>query len=134
MAQHINLNPIQGLTTTAPTITNNATVTKPISVVETYYNSTTKEWYRKYSDGWIEQGGYCSTPTQWNDYDTHGVTFKEEFTAAPLMIHCIETVSGTSSGYQGLYSVEEVSTSGFTLRNCRTGNKQTGFYWTAKGI
>lgn len=26
-------------------------------VVSTYYNSSTGSWYRKYSDGWIEQGG-----------------------------------------------------------------------------
>ena len=44
--------------TTAATTTSSASIYKPAIVVENYKNGT--EWYRKWSDGWIEQGGYIT--------------------------------------------------------------------------
>lgn len=32
-------------------------------VVDSYYDSTTGDWWRKYADGWIEQGGYTQSIT-----------------------------------------------------------------------
>ena len=43
--------------TTKATTTNNASSSKPCVVVEQKYNSSTGFWYRKWSDGWIENGG-----------------------------------------------------------------------------
>lgn len=130
--QHTNVCPIKGLTTSAPSTVSLSSVEYPISVVETYHSGNS--WYRKYSDGWIEQGGYYETDSTWSNYNTFSVTFVTEFTAAPLMVHCIETATGSSTGIQGLYGVQDVTKSGFTFVNTRTGSKQTGFYWTAKGI
>lgn len=31
-------------------------------VVDSYYDATTGDWWRKYDDGWVEQGGIVSTP------------------------------------------------------------------------
>lgn len=31
---------------------------KSVAIVDTYFNASTKQWYRVYSDGWCEQGGY----------------------------------------------------------------------------
>jgi len=139
MPQHINLNAIDGYTATAPSATE-LTVPdkKPISVVESSYNATTKRWYRKYSDGWIEQGGYYAVTGEWANYAQFTVNFGDgyEFTQAPVMIHCIQTATASNgSGYPGLYGVSEVSATSFTYCTGYTGNaSSTGFYWVAKGI
>lgn len=137
MPQHINLNAIDGYTTTAPGST--ALVVpdrKPITVIESSYDTTTKRWYRKYSDGWIEQGGYYEVAGTWANYAQFTVTFGTgyEFTEVPF-IHCIQVSSGSGSGYQGLYGVMNPSTTGFTYCTGYTGNANSiGFYWTAKGL
>jgi len=140
MPQHINLNAIDGYTTTAPSSTE-LTVPdrKPISVVESYYDATTKRWFRKYSDGWIEQGGYYEVTGTWDNYAKFNITFGSDynFTSTPVMVHCIQTTTAasTSGGYQGLYGVSNVSSTGFTYcTGYITNTNSTGFYWTAKGI
>lgn len=136
MPQHTSCSPIDRLTTTAPGTTNAASKREPISVVESSYNPTTKRWYRKYSDGWIEQGGYYGVTGTWSNYDAFDVTFDDyPFTQAPVMIHCVQASSGSGSGYQGLYGVSNVSATGFTYNTGYTANaNSSGFYWTAKGI
>ena len=42
--------------TTPATTVSTASITNPCVVIENYKNGT--EWYRVWSDGWIEQGGY----------------------------------------------------------------------------
>ena len=123
--------------TNAPTTTNAASKTRPVTVVESSYDSTTKRWYRKYSDGWIEQGGYFDNGSGMGARTRYAVTFGSgmEFTQTPLFIHCCQNSSGSGSGYQGLYGVESVSASGFTYMTGYSGNNNsTGFYWTAKGL
>jgi microcystin-dependent protein len=39
-------------------------------VVDSYYDSTTGDWYRVYDDGWVEQGGLLPTNTDWNTLKT----------------------------------------------------------------
>lgn len=138
MSQHKASYPIQGLTSTAPSTTNSASASKPVVVVESYYDATTKRWYRKYSDGWIEQGGYYDNGSGMTNYQQLTVTFGSDynFTEAPLMVHCMQYSTGdTGSGYAGLYGVSDVSATGFTYCVGYTGNgNSTGFYWTAKGI
>lgn len=57
--QHPNPNPpIKSVCTDK----NAATTTNPVFIVDTYKNGT--EWYRKYSDGTIEQGGWCNNLVQ----------------------------------------------------------------------
>ena len=43
--------------TTPATTTSTASSARPAVVVENYYDSTTVNWYRVWSDGWVEQGG-----------------------------------------------------------------------------
>lgn len=136
--QHKNLNAIDGYTTTAPSSTELVVPkNKPITVVESNYDATTKRWYRKYSDGWIEQGGYYEVTGTWANYAQFAVTFGDgyEFTQAPVMIHCIQDSTGSGTGYQGLYGVANVTVSGFTYwTGYITNAKSVGFYWTAKGL
>ena len=137
--QHINLNAIDGYTTTAPSSTELITPDRqPISVVESFYDATTKRWYRKYSDGWIEQGGYYEVTGTWDNYAKFDVTFGDyNFTDTPVIVHCIRatTAASASGGYQGLYGVSNVSATGFTYcTGYITNANSTGFYWIAKGI
>lgn len=44
------------IATTNATTTSSASNTRPVVVIQNYVNGT--QWYRVYSDGWIEQGGY----------------------------------------------------------------------------
>lgn len=62
--QHPNLNPPIKSVCTTPS---GASASNPVFIIETYYNSTTKEWYRKYSDGVIEQGGFAEPPSAASD-------------------------------------------------------------------
>lgn len=60
-----------------------ASASKPAVVVETYKKGTS--WYRKYSDGWIEQGGvYDSGSIQAGISAT--ITFLKAFTVNPLTV------------------------------------------------
>lgn len=47
--------------TTPATTTSSATGDLPAIVVENYFDSTNGDWYRIWSDGWIEQGGIVTT-------------------------------------------------------------------------
>lgn len=60
--QKPNLNPpIRSVCTTSAGAASN----NPVFIVETYKNGT--EWYRKYSDGTIEQGGFAAPPSAASD-------------------------------------------------------------------
>ena len=47
-------------------------------VVETWNEGT--EWYRVWSDGWIEQGGTTGLITSGDSYNSKTITFKKSFT------------------------------------------------------
>lgn len=47
-------------------------------ITETYSNGT--NWYRIWSDGWIEQGGTTGLITSGDSYNSKTITFKKSFT------------------------------------------------------
>ena len=47
-------------------------------IIETWNEGT--EWYRVWSDGWIEQGGTTGLITSGNSYNSKTITFKKSFT------------------------------------------------------
>ena len=47
-------------------------------IVETWNEGT--EWYRVWSDGWIEQGGTTGLITSRDSYNSKTITFKKSFT------------------------------------------------------
>lgn len=136
MAQHAFISPVTGLTTATPRTTNSASITLPITVVDTYHNGDS--WYRKYSDGWVEQGGYVNA-TSVTAYGavSPSVTFVTPFTTACLMVKCTPVHSATTTNANNdyeLHVVQDVSTTGFTYRKGSGGTNLTGFYWQAKGF
>lgn len=134
--QHININPVKGKTTTTPTSTPAGSLTYPIVEEEFYADTETKYWYKKYSDGWIEQGGYVS-PQTIAGYGSVDIVFPEgkEFVNAPIYIECQPYGTGDQGGDVSLYGVRNISSSGFTYtRGNSVSYTNTGFYWVAKGI
>ena len=96
--------------------------TKPY-VTETYHSGT--EWYRVWSDGWIEQGGRIQVQTS-----TYAdVTLLKPFTDANYMISFSHSSSGTG-GQAESYAIQ-ASVSYIRLGNS-CGNAQY-FTWSACG-
>lgn len=75
-----------------------ASITKPAVVVKTYRKNTS--WYRVWSDGWIEQGGYCTG----SGYAERTVSLYEAFSDTNYAVFVTgsngsETSSGTNYWY-----------------------------------
>ena len=64
---------------------------KQIEVVETYKNDT--EWYRVYSDGWIEQGGLASAGR------TPNIVFLKPFLDTTFSVSAIKVIQNTPQSY-----------------------------------
>ena len=80
-------------------------------VVESYHNGV--EWYRIYSDGWIEQGGRVSIP---RDTQTT-VTLLKTFSNTNYTVLISACRSGTQTVGDGNFTVEYVSASQFKWSN-----------------
>lgn len=102
-----------------------------IKLVENYNSDTF--WYRKYSDGFIEQGGKVtrtfSTDSTWD------FTFPFPFTSAPLLITAtfIAPRSSDSSGSEVGIKKDTVSATGVTFIQDGYAANKTGYMWEAKG-
>lgn len=138
MGQHINLCPVKTLCTTAPSSTNAASIAHPITAEVIVSDGT--NWAIKYSDGWIEQGGYKAVSSI-ASYGTVDITFNTTinnenvaFTAAPVHVHCTPVYTGTTGNDFTPYGVEAVSDTGFKYRKTFSNTTLSGFYWTARGL
>lgn len=129
--QHINLCPVDGITTTPPDTTNVASKRKP--VVVTSFEVSGTSWRRVYSDGWVEMGGYIE-PVSVTAYGTVAVVFPWQFTEIPMFIKCQPVSTSTTSTINSLYGVKDVTVSGFTFQRGYSGTVTVGFYWVAKGL
>ena len=136
--QHINLCPVKTLCTTEPSSTNPASIVNPVGIDAIVCDGT--KWAIKYTDGWIEQGGYVPVSSI-ASYGTTAVTFNTlidnvsvAFTSPPVYVHCTPVYTGTTSSDFALYGVENVSSTGFTYRKTYSNTNLSGFYWIAKGL
>lgn len=102
-----------------------------IKLIENYSSATS--WYRKYSDGFIEQGGVVSktfsTDEQWT------FTFPVAFTSAPLSISATFMAPRTSDSYGYEVGIKKgtVTATGVTFIGDSYGTNKTGYMWEAKG-
>ena len=138
MGQHINLCPVKSVCKTAPSATNTASKSNPV-VVDTIVSDGTN-WAIKYSDGWIEQGGYVVVQSI-AAYGTIEVTFNTaindvdtSFTSVPVYVHCTPVYTGVTNSAFSDYGVESVSSTGFMYRKTNNNTYLSGFYWIAKGL
>lgn len=125
-----NLNPAVKAICTKP---NRASANVPVYVVETYRNGT--EWYRKYSDGVIEQGGYIDglATNQEKTFDFI-TSFQNPDT---VTMHLTNIFTGDYSTYRGGLTVSAVTNGTFTVwADALTSAtyKDTTAYWEARGI
>ena len=91
------------------------------------------EWYRKYSDGWIEQGGCVKT--SFSSRGSVSFTFPVAFTSTPVSIDTtpIFPKTGDQLGFE--LCVTSLTATGATVMydfTTGSGNIQ-GFYWRVKG-
>lgn len=102
-----------------------------IKIIENY--NSNGYWYKKYSNGIIEQGGYIATTIATSG--SYNLTFPTEFSNAPL---CFRTTvyaprSGDSSGNALTVKNGTMTTTGVTLLNDGYNTNKLGFYWEAMG-
>lgn len=92
-------------------------------VVETYTNGT--EWYRVYSDGWVEQGGAMGTNST--------VTLLKPM--ADTNYYVDVTWSGGKSGnfYAGDWRIDTLTTTSFYTTATSNGANVKGSRWIVKG-
>ncbi len=98
---------------------------KPRVIVETYYNSSTKEWYRIYSDGWIEQGGKVTGGSS-GDFT---VTFSKEMKDTDYSMFFTPINTSGTSGQTNNY-IKEYST---TSMKIWFGQPTNFFIWKVEG-
>jgi len=107
---------------TKATTTSTASANAPAYITENYCNGT--DWYRVWSDGFIEQGGRCPTGST----GTKTVNFLKPFSDTN---YCIQkTMSSTNTNY---ISFNWVSFYNLTTTTAQTYNGNTEGYWFACG-
>jgi len=118
------------LCTTAATTTTSASSTSPAVIVENYVNETF--WYRVWSDGWIEQGGYLAASS--TDYITVTITLLKSYSNTNYTVskNIYGGVGGATVYYNEVASSLSKSTSSFTTYN-RSTSGWVGFNWYACG-
>lgn len=125
-----NLNPpVKAICTTL----DGARTNVPVYVVKTYQDGT--EWYRKYSDGTIEQGGYI-TGLSTNSEKTFPfvIAFQDP---SSVTMHVTNIFTGDYSTYRGGITISSITNSEFTVwSDALTGStyKNNTAYWEARGI
>ena len=94
-------------------------------LIESYISGTT--WYRKYSDGWIEQGGQTAS---WSNNPDTTISLYKAFSNTNYSVSCIN-IGSTKDGYTGDICLKSKATSSFVI-NCHTNNRG-GLNWHACG-
>lgn len=109
-----------------------------IKLVDNYTISDSagnNSWYRKYSNGWIEQGGFIITALPANN-SAYTLTFPVMFTSAPLNVRT--TVNSprneNDEGSELTVKRSTLSNTGLTFINDGGSGNKYGFYWEASGF
>lgn len=101
-----------------------------MKIIENSNSST--YWYKKYSDGWIEQGGYIEVTIATDGNYT--LTFPNAFTAAPISVTTtvMNPRSGDANGNELM--INSVTATNALIYNDGYSNNMVGFFWEAKGL
>lgn len=132
--QKPNLNPpIRAICTTS----DGAQSDKPVFVIGNYYdsslNSTTgnsKQWYRKYSDGTVVQGGYredAQKDAVWT------VPFITSYTTTEIDIQITPVFNAKPTQLNGGMAVAAITTDDFSIHGDLYISATQGYYWEATG-
>jgi hypothetical protein len=101
-------------------------------VIESGSNENNTQWYKIWSDGWIEQGGYVSNPSS-----NETVTLLKSYNNINYSIQCQYAHDSNSTGR--FLSVGNKTNSTFMVRTGASnldnwsGSYPVPFYWEVKG-
>lgn len=133
--QHPNLNlPIRAICST----TSGATASTPVVIIESYYsndldNGNTNRWYRKYSDGHIEQGGYATNLVRDTVVRCNYITAYTDTSTIQVFITPHSTGAGTAPS--AAIQVADVTTTDFGVHyDANNIANIDGYYWEAVGL
>ncbi len=103
-----------------------------IHIVETWKNGT--NWYRKWSDGWIEQGGYCSTFTSGTHTLNLNIAFSNTayYFARSSQSSVLDSTLSANMRDSGYHSKTTSTVSMYW--NTDMTNSRKGFDWYACGF
>ena len=99
-----------------------------VFIIESVWTENT--WYKKYSNGWCEQGGYITSQTN----HSTPITFSVPFLNTNYFLNCIgEGKNNGSTGNCGYFTVlkNTKTTTGFNMQTC--SSHFSAYYWEAKG-
>lgn len=93
------------------------------------------EWYRKYSDGWIEQGGCAPIIFKGGTRATYSYTFPVPFTSAPVSLDTTILSAQQTDGLAYELCVTSLTATGFTalIGYPNYPERTSGVFWRAKG-
>lgn len=101
----------------------NSKIVTPVAyITEKSFNTTTGEWYRVWSDGFIEQGGRIAA-------NTSNVTFPKPFSNT---MYDIQKTNSSNSTYA--LQMKHTSFYNLTTTGASTGSMSETSYWVAFGI
>lgn len=92
------------------------------TVVETWQSDDGTSWYRKWSDGWIEQGGVTNSSTAINSIT---VSFYTPFTQTPTVT---SMVVFDNSSWTGGYYIRSISTTNFIWHKYSSASAKYSWY------
>lgn len=105
------------------------------TVVESYRNDT--EWYRVWSDGWIEQGGIISSMPTGNRNNTTNystITLPKAFADTKYIVSVMVNSLTETSAIDTIVTLNKKNTTNFKTRNFDSGNSlQVSASWFACG-
>lgn len=118
--------------TAKPTTTSSASKARPAVVIQNYVSRTS--WYRVWSDGFIEQGGYLA-PTSWTSEGTKNINFIKAFTTTQATVLAIATYTNTDhNGYDsGQLGIPTVTKTNFACKTGHYNGTTFGVRWAAYG-
>lgn len=91
-------------------------------------------WYRKYADGWVEQGGIADTPTADTTYQ---VTIPITMSDANYLPQLTTTTGNNNAVIASVYTGSSITTTGFYFRlthKYNSGGTPTKTVWQVSGI
>lgn len=97
-------------------------------VVNSWHNPANGDYWREWSDGWVEQGGYVTGRRNQGTYSYHKPCKNK-----PIITITIQSISGKNLDVSKTHpAVRDVSTTNFTFITPASDNME-GFYWKVEG-
>lgn len=102
-----------------------------ITIVENYEG--TNSWYRKWSNGFMEQGGVLMRTPGTDEVYVFTFPFEFQHTALTFKATYLAPRTSNSDGGEPAVKSGTLSNTGVTLLHDHYNNNKIGMYWEAKG-